>query len=146
MNFIYQTAMRVSHYESYGVGQRLERLNDIRAGDLESRVNYLTDPNDTITEYWEVAGWLIIKGLDKVACNREDMSSYRRARDATKKMIWSIDLAASETQRYIVKALRAKQLNDSTQEALRIRWSHLDLIFNVFSGGNTLVGRKSSPW
>lgn len=89
------------------VSQHLELLNAIMAGDLESRVKYLTHPNDTSTKYWEVAKSLIIKGLDKLARNGEDRSTYDRARETTKKMIWSMDRAASDTGRCIVKALRA---------------------------------------
>ena len=56
------------------VSQHLEQLNAIMARDLESRVKYLTHPNDTSTKYWKVAKILIIKGLDKPARNGEDRS------------------------------------------------------------------------
>ena len=61
-------------------------------------------------------------------------------------MIWSMDRAASDTGRCIVKALRAIQLNNVTQEALRIRWRRLDIIHDVLAGGNTHTKRKSSSW
>ena len=141
-----QTLTSVLPNEIIDVGQRLEQLSAIRAGDLESRVKYLTDPNDTMTKYWQVAKYLIIKGLGILDRNGEYRSTYWRESEATKSMIWSIDTAACETEQYIVKALRAKQLNHATQEALRMRWSYLDLIHHEFSGGNRDTRRKSSSW
>ena len=121
------------------VGQRLERLNAIMAGDLESRVKYLTDPNDKMTNYWDVAATLICKGLDQ-------SSDHLMTKYAIMNMIWSMDGAASKMERYILMACRAKHLDDATQEALLMRWSYLDRIHSRFSGGDTNTPRKSSSW
>ena len=138
--------MSVLPNEIINISQHLQHLNAIMAGDLASRVDYLTHPNDMHTKYWKVAKILIIRGLDKSACNGEDRSTYNRARQKTKKTIWSIDRAASDTGRCIVEALRAMQLNHAIQEALRIKWRHLDDILHVFAGDNTYTKRKSSSW
>ena len=140
-SFFQQETMPVSKLPNgkTDVGQRLRSLNAIIAGDLEFRVKYLTDLDDTMKDYWDSARRLIILGL-----NEKKMLTYGKARDASMKMIWSIDDAASDTERYIVKALRAKQLNDATQEALRMRWYYLDLIHDAFSQGHTHTQRGSS--
>ena len=128
------------------VVQRLDLLDIVMVGDLEFRVKYLTDPDDAMTIYLEAAEEFIINGLYKSAGSRKDRSTYKRGKDATIDMIRSIDDAASDTERYIVKALRLKQLNGATQEALRIRWSHLDSFWNLISDYDPRMTRKSSSW
>jgi len=61
-------------------------------------------------------------------------------------MIWSLDKSASDTERHTINVSDAMQLDEATQEALRMRWLSLDHIHDVFSSGNTDTKRRSHSW
>ena len=131
-------------YEIGDVKQHLEQLNTVMAGGLERDVNYLTLPY--FETYWAVARILITNCLKKPDRNVKEYPAYLRAREEAKKICRSLDNSASDTERHVINAFRAMQLDKVIQKALEMRQDNLDQIHDVFFNGNTEKKRKSSSW
>ena len=131
-------------YEIGDVKQHLEQLNAVMAGAQKPGVSYLTWPY--IAKHWAVARILITNCLKKPDRNVEGYPAYLRAREEAKKICLCLDNSASDTERHVINALRAMQLNKVTQEALEMRQLNLDQIHDVYFSGNTKKKRRSSSW
>ena len=111
------------------------------AGYPEPGVIYLTGPK--IRDSWAVAHNLITNYLKKPDRNVEGYSNYERAREATRRLCFDLDIFASLTESYVINALGLLQLDKEIQEALETRFDFLDEILNALFSGQTRKQRAS---
>ena len=114
-----------------GFRLRLELLDAKIQEDPETRVKYLTQGNDI--RHWDIAEKVITEGL---------FITF----PSGKEMISSMDEAALRTEKYIVRAFRAEQLDYATIVALGRRWNNLDLCYENCLSYFHDMKRKSSSW